>query len=204
MGPFTQLATRRSCGHIYYPCPAHAGSASVLAMQTNSLRALPTNPRTAISDLAPGGALYPDSECFAEHKGRYCVCGAVWVCDACLIIDSESENEPNLISCPACTQTYCLRDDGCWYCHFHFCPICYRTSICFGCQARENRDVGLEDKSGEVLQHLNVDERCRKCRCWICNECCSAAKVSVTRCSVCHQWTYGHCAKGRNWCRFCS
>lgn len=129
-------------------------------------------------------------ECVAEHKGKRCVCGAVWSCEACLLVDPESITE--LISCAHCGAAYCTQEDGCQYCHF--CHICRRAGICFGCQAQEKRDVGSQDTSHEDSQLLNGYERCRECLVYMCDECCSTGKDGAVQCSNCRRWTCGKCA----------
>ncbi|KAF8415359.1 hypothetical protein L210DRAFT_2724813 [Boletus edulis BED1] len=89
--------------------------------------------------------------------------------------------------------------DGCQYCHF--CQICLRTGLCFGCQARKKSDAGEGDETGEGLKSLKVYERCERCRVWMCNECCSTARNGVMQCPHCHVWICGKCAGG--WCHSC-
>ncbi|KAF8434735.1 hypothetical protein L210DRAFT_2562054 [Boletus edulis BED1] len=143
------------------------------------------------------GAYCP--ECIIEDKGQHCVCGDARVCDACLLTDPSSPNYPQLISCPCCEYLYCREGDGCQYCHF--CQICLRTGLCFGCQARKKSDAGEGDETGEGLKSLKVYERCERCRVWMCNECCSTARNGVMQCPHCHVWICGKCAGG--WCHSC-
>ncbi|KAF8552384.1 hypothetical protein OG21DRAFT_148352 [Imleria badia] len=138
-------------------------------------------------------------ECITECQGRRCLCGAVWLCDACSVADYP--DSPHLISCPRCGATYCTKEDGCRYCYF--CSICRRTDICFGCQSREKVDVEAEDISGEGLLPLNRYERCLECRLYMCNECCSAGKDGVAQCLGCQHWMCRRCSEGRSRCYSC-
>ena len=141
-------------------------------------------------------------ECITELEGRRCACGAVWFCDACLVADSNSPGHPYLTSCPRCGASYCRKPNGCQYCHF--CEICRRTGVCFGCQAREKGDVRGEGTSGECSQPVNAFEQCTNCRRSMCNECCSTAKDGVTQCPGCHRWMCGDCAQAFGLCYLCS
>ncbi|KAN0097915.1 hypothetical protein V8E55_002361 [Tylopilus felleus] len=130
-------------------------------------------------------------ECILEHKGRRCLCGAVWICDICLVdysVDPEPRY-PKLISCPRCGTDYCI--EGCRYCYF--CSVCQRTSICDGCQTSEG-GVGGEDMPGKILQPSSTVEGCLQCPVYMCNECCSAGKDGVKQCSGCQGWLCQTCA----------
>ncbi|KAN0093167.1 hypothetical protein V8E55_003951 [Tylopilus felleus] len=130
-------------------------------------------------------------ECIPETKGRRCVCGAVWTCDACLVDYSidPGPSYPKLISCPRCGTDYCM--EGCRYCHF--CCICRCTSICVVCQTPEG-DFGEEDMSGNILQPSSTVEKCLQCPVYMCNECCSAGKDGVKQCSGCQGRLCQRCA----------
>lgn len=149
-------------GLYYFKCGrthehlAHVGPALILAMRLRGKR-------VCCSRLY--NAYCP--ECIPESKGRRCDCGAVWICEACLVEYSVDPGPryPKLISCPRCGTDYCM--EGCRYCHF--CSVCKRTSICVGCQTSEG-DVGGEDMSGKILQPPSTIEKCLQCRVYICNE----------------------------------
>ncbi|KAN0097918.1 hypothetical protein V8E55_002364, partial [Tylopilus felleus] len=129
-------------------------------------------------------------ECILEHKGRRCLCGAVWTCDICLVdyfVDPDPRY-PKLISCPRCGTDYCI--EGCRYCHF--CSVCQCTSICVGCQTSEG-DVGGEDMPGKILQPSSTVEgclqygvkQCSGCQGWLCQTC--ASIMQRDRCIPCSQ-----------------
>ena len=188
------------------PCRFCIGSRHVAAWKAcsggrSNLSDCPSNSHFSEDDL--NYAYCP--ECVTELEGRRCACGAVWLCDACSVADIDFPSSPKLISCPRCGAAYCRRSDGCRYCHF--CQICLKTDICFGCQAREKgSDGGGGDTPGECSQPINALERCVNCRWDICKECCSTAKLGVTQCSGCHRWMCSDCSKAsgrRKRCYLC-
>ena len=152
-------------------------------------------------DLGLNSAYCP--ECITEQKGQRCVCGTVWLCDACSV--AEHSTYFPLISCPRCGAAYCTKEDGCRHCYF--CKICRQSSICFSCQALEKEDaeedVDGKDMSDEDSQPSNAYERCLQCRLYMCNECCSTGKDGVIRCSGCQRWVCGRCSEGKKKCRSC-
>ncbi|KAN0083959.1 hypothetical protein V8E55_007463 [Tylopilus felleus] len=161
-------------------CPSHAG---------------------ALSEFGLGGVYCP--ECTAEHNGKRCACGAVWLCDACPAADPDDPNDLDLISCPRCGAAYCREEeDGCQYCLF--CQICRRFGLCVGCQDREKEDGGEEDVSEESSQLVSAVERCVECSVYMCTECCSTAQGGVVQCAACDHWMCGSCGDGRTLCLLCS
>lgn len=139
-------------------------------------------------------------DCVAEHQGRRCLCGAVWLCNTCSVADSDATStRHHLVSCPLCGTTYCTGEDGCRY--TQFCIVCRRTGNCLGCQAREKGNVKGEGTSSEDSQPFSGYQRCAGCWCsYICDECCLTAKDGVAQCSNCHRWMCSECVKRRAWC----
>lgn len=133
------------------------------------------------------------TECVAVEKGRRCGCGAVWLCDACLVVDYP--RVPDFVSCCRCGTTYCMKGVECRRC-YHPCQICNRTAICFGCLARvgEKRFFHREDMGAEPSDGFR---QCQECRSHVCNECCS-------QCSGCRGWMCSRCALQRVQWHSCS
>ncbi|KAF8554952.1 hypothetical protein OG21DRAFT_966263 [Imleria badia] len=193
---FDSMSIVRSHPPMPSPCSSYVDSGHADAWEMCGSQRTALCPVKGLYERDVHGVYCP--KCTAEHNGRRCACGAFWFCATCNVADHLDNRR--LISCPRCGTTYCTHiKTGCQY-YCSYCQICRRTSICFGCQAREKGYAGEEDTLSEGSLPLNI---CTWCEKKMCKECCLTGKDGAAQWTGCHSWMCP-CTAGRKRCFSCA